>query len=236
MQSPVKAKDPFHSLKDIDLSEFLLQLSKWSFMEFKCTVFWAIFFLNSTENIPLFTLCTFDSKPAINNEHLHLHLCGTASSSGLGCGFHPASLSLLCLPKTNTLTPCFVLWTRLHRYTCAPQRNILLPRSSYPHLIFSAWAALDFANLLHFTSLLLFSLFLLLLLQQIPCFFHLFTHCCLKVLRKRYITYYSTSQCMHYGYGQIQQTFGDLIRRTEISDHSQCWLNGSIYHVHGYWD
>lgn len=131
---------------------------------------------------------------------LHLHLCRVASRSRLGSGIRPACFSLR-LPETNkhSLSVCLACWVVcmnavLHIPTTTPPPNSLILFSfSHPRLPLISH---DFSISPPFI------LFFLLLLQQIPCFFHLFTHCRLRVLRKCYIMHFKLSQCMYYGYGE----------------------------------
>lgn len=139
-------------------------------------------------------------------------LCTCRISICISAGLHPgrdqevASILLHCLPlrlpKTNILF-AFSFFFFLHEFSSAhPTTQTPPPLSSSHFLILDCPKYLK-SSLFHLPSP--FILFLLLLLQQIPCFFHLFTHCCLGVLRKCYIMHFKLSQFMYYGYGETQQ-------------------------------
>lgn len=137
-------------------------------------------------------------------------LCTYRISICISVGLHPgrdqevASILPHCLPlrlpKTNILFS-FVFF--LHEFSSAhptTQTPLL-----YPILIFSSQIALNISHLLYFTSLPHSFSFSSFSCSKSLAFFHLFTHCCLRVLRKCYIMHFKLSQCMYYGYGETQQ-------------------------------
>lgn len=111
-----------------------------------------------------------------------------------------------CTKKTLPLPVLFVdCLLKCHR---AYSHSTLLPPLSYFHVFMPS---LIFMSLpFHLPSP--FILPLLVFLQQISCcFFHLFTHCCLEGLRNCYIMHLKLSQCMYYGYNQIQRASWELM-------------------------
>lgn len=140
------------------------------------------------------------------------------------------SPSTVSFAATNKHFACLVLKLLAWIQLCASLQHF--PPLSYSHFLILDCPWFFRASLFHLPPL--FASFLLLLLQQIPCFFHLFTHCCLKVLRNCYIMHFKLSQCMHYGYGWgggggggvvIRQTLQDLIRSKEMKLTISCFTD-----------